>query len=207
MSHQCLLLLPHMSYARRQLLTQRKAPLSARHRCEPLHRRRAQRNIVKCVCQIFIYSSSYLVLADRILPFLLKASQDFPDLIVHKRLHPLDRDYEIIAQMIHVPDVLSGKIPSVQDKTGILIPIRYGLVQHQLKLRDIDDTARIGLVEQRLPVVAIVRYGIVEDRKHPVFLGMSEFNDLDITGLAVLIGRIIGNIDLILLFPVPRSSL
>ena len=30
---------------------------------------------------------------------------------------------------------------------------------------------------------------------------MSEFNDLDITGLAVLIGRIIGNIDLILLFP------
>lgn len=101
----------------------------------------------KCVCQIFIYSSSYLVLADRILPFLLKASLDFPDLIVHKRLHPLDRDYEIIAQMIHVPDVLSGKIPSVQDKTGILIPIRYGLVQHQLKLRDIDDTARIGLVE------------------------------------------------------------
>lgn len=101
----------------------------------------------------------YLVPADRILPFLLKASLDFPDLIVHKRLHPLDHDYEIIAQMIHVP------------------------------------------------VVAIVRYGIVEGRKHPVFLGMSEFNDLDITGLAVLIGRIIGNIDLILLFPVPRSSL
>ena len=125
----------------------------------------------------------YLVPADRILPFLLKASLDFPDLIVHKRLHPLDHDYEIIAQMIHVPDVLSGKIPSVQDKTGILIPIRYGLVQHQLKLRDIDDTARIGLVEQRLPVVAIVRYGIVEDRKPPVFPGMSEFNDLDITGL------------------------
>ena len=61
--------------------------------------------------------------------------------------------------------------------------MRYGPVHHQLKLRDIDDTARIGLVEQRLPVVAIVRYGIVEDRKPPVFPGMSEFNDLDITGL------------------------
>lgn len=34
----------------------------------------------------------------------------------------------------------------------------------------------------------------------PVFLGVPEFDDLDIPGLAVLIGRIIGNIDLILLF-------
>ena len=38
-----------------------------------------------CLCGRTIY----LVPADRILPFLLKASLDFPDLIVHKRIHPL----------------------------------------------------------------------------------------------------------------------
>ena len=63
----------------------------------------------------------------------------------------------------------------------------------------INDAARVGLVEQRFPVVAVIRDGIVEDRKPFIFLGMSEFNDLDIAGLTVLIGRIIGNIDLILL--------
>ena len=87
--------------------------------------------------------------------------------------------------MIHVPDVLSGKIPSVQNKAGILISIRHCLVQHQLKLGYINYAARVGLIEQRFPVVAIVRDGIVEDWKPPVFLGMSELDDLDIAGLAV----------------------
>ena len=80
------------------------------------------------------------------------------------------------------------------------ITIRIRLVQHELQLGEIDDTSRVCLVEQRFSVVNLISDGVVEDRQSPVFLGVPEFDDLDIPGLAVLIGRIIGNIDLILLF-------
>ena len=53
---------------------------------------------------------------------------------MHEGLHPFDHDHEIIAQMVHVPDVLPGKISPVQDESRVLITIRSGFVQHELQL-------------------------------------------------------------------------
>ena len=50
----------HKFCALQLLLILRKVPLFARHRCEFLLQHLSQRNVVKCVCQIFIYSSSYM---------------------------------------------------------------------------------------------------------------------------------------------------
>jgi hypothetical protein len=64
-----------------------------------------------------------------------------------------------------------------------------------LQLRDIDDAARILLIEQRFAVGPVIGEGIAKDRKPLVILRMAILDDGDLPCLAVHVRGIIGDVD------------
>ena len=74
--------------------------------------------------------------------------------------------------------------------------IAFMIQQHLLELGDINDASGVFFVIKRLGVVIIINNRLVQNRFPVVILRMSDFNTLKITCLAVLVRRIITDIDL-----------
>ena len=81
----------------------------------------------------------------------------------HELFQPFYEHDEIEAVLIHVLDVALAEVPPVQDEPRVPIAICPGLVEHVLELRHIHDAPRILLIEQRVLVVGVIGYRIVED--------------------------------------------
>ncbi len=126
----------------------------------------------------------------------------FSDESTHQGCHPLYHDDKIIAAIVHVLDIPLAEVAPVQNEAHIAVPICLGFLQHELQLGDVDKAAGILLVEQRLAVGLVIGNGIVEDGKPLVLLCMTELDDGDVPGLAILVGGVIGDVD-----PLPMVSL
>ena len=103
--------------------------------------------------------------------------------------------------LIHIPYVRLTEISTVKDKPNIFISISLSLGQHALQLGHIVYASRIILIKQRLLVIMVICYGIVEYRFSLFILLMSYLREFNITGLYMLICGVIGNIYGLLMFP------
>ena len=116
--------------------------------------------------------------------------------VTNQRFHPLHHDDELVTVLIHEVDVFLAEATSVKDETDLTVSIALCLLQHLLKLRDIDDTSGILLIVKRLGVVMVIGDRVIQDRLSVVILRMPDLDTLQIACLAVLVGRIICDIDL-----------
>ena len=80
-------------------------------------------------------------------PYILKRSLYLPDCIVYKGFHPFDHDHKSIPAFIHVPDIFSAEVSTVQDESCILVFFLFDAVTFVLKChavfrRDLTDKHR-----------------------------------------------------------------
>ena len=68
-----------------------------------------------------------------------------------------------------------------------------------MKLRNIYNTSRICLIPQGNPVCSVIAHAIVDNRLTLIILCMSEFCEIDISRLTVLIGGVIGDVNPVLM--------
>ena len=98
--------------------------------------------------------------------------------------------------LIHESDVAPAEISPVQDEANMLISISFNLVQHIFQLHCIGKAPRIFLVKQGLLIISVICNGIIEDRDPHVYFRVPEFDNVHISRLAVLIGCIVGDVNL-----------
>ena len=103
--------------------------------------------------------------------------------------------------LIHIPDIVLAEVSSVKDEADLFILIFLDLINHINELGNICDRARILLVEQRYLVILVKSNANIEYRKAFVVLGFPVFNEVNISCLTILIGRVIGDIDLLGMIP------
>lgn len=70
-----------------------------------------------------------------------------------------------------------------------------------LQLGYINDASRIGFIKQRLPVVPVVSDGIIENVCLKSVFCMSQFDQVDLPGLAEFVCGVIGDIDFLPVVP------
>ena len=138
----------------------------------------------------------HLVITQAELTLFFEAAFDRQDKVTDQGFHSLHHDDELVTVLIHEVDVFLAEVSSVKDETNLTVSIALCLLQHLLELRDIDDASGILLIVKRLGVVMVIGDRVVQDRLSVVILRMSDLDVLQITCLAVLIGRIIRDIDL-----------
>ena len=114
---------------------------------------------------------------------------------IHEGVHPLDHDDEVVAALLHGPDVGLGEVPPVQDERRVRIPVGAGLAEHELELAHIDDRARVLLVEQRDAVGPVVGDRVAEYGQALVILRMPVLDELKLAGLAVLVRGVVTYVD------------
>ena len=68
-----------------------------------------------------------------------------------------------------------------------------------MKLRNIDNTSRICLIPQGNPFCSVIAHAIVDNRLTLITLCLSEFCEIDISRLTVLIGGVIGDVNPVLM--------
>ena len=88
-----------------------------------------------------------------------------------------------------------AEISPVQNETDFFIAIPCDFTEHGSKLWYVVNTPRIGFVKEWFFILKIISNGIVDDSWTDICLGMTEFSQFNLSGLAVLIRRIIGNIN------------
>ncbi len=107
----------------------------------------------------------------------------------------LDHDDEVEAHLIHIADVRLAEVAAVEDEAHVPVAVGGGRVHHVLQLRHVDDAARVLLVEERLALSHVVGDRVVEHRPVPAVLGVAALDDGDLPGPAVLVGRVVGDVD------------
>ena len=101
--------------------------------------------------------------------------------------------------LIHIFDIGTTEVATVKNKTDVFVVIVQRSINHVLKLAHIVDGTGIHLVEQRFFIALIKSQWHVEDRQ-PIFIfGFTKFNDVNIAGLTVFIGWVVGDVETILL--------
>ena len=143
----------------------------------------------------FYCGSVCFILTDAVSTHIFKSSPVFENDLADQLLHPFDHDHKIIAVLIHKADIRLAEIPPVQNESGLFISVSFGLLQHDLKLGHVNNASRILLVKQWLPVIPVIRNGIIEDRIILTVFWVPKLRDLNIPGLTGLVRWIIGNID------------
>jgi hypothetical protein len=93
-------------------------------------------------------------------------------------------------------DIFFTEVSPVKNETGLPVSIPLCLQQHLLELGDINDASGVFFVIKRLRVVVIIGNRIIQNRFPVVIFRMSDLDTLKITCLAVLVRRIITDIDL-----------
>lgn len=109
--------------------------------------------------------------------------------------HALDHDDEVEAHRVHVADVRLAEVAAVDDEAHVPVAVGGGRAHHVLQLGDVDDAARVLLVEERLALAHVVGEGVVEHRPLPAVLGVAGLDDGDLAGPAVLVRRVVGDVD------------
>ena len=147
--------------------------------------------------QLVLHSDAvHLVITQAEFTLFFEASFDRQNESSNQRFHPFHHDYELVTVLIHEVDVFLAEISSIKDGTNLTISIAFCLLQHLLELRDIDDASGILLIVKRFGVVMVIGDRVVQDRLSVVILRMPDLDTLQIACLAVLVGRIICDIDL-----------
>lgn len=119
----------------------------------------------------------------------------------HEILHALDHDDEAVPVLIHVPDVVLAEIAPVQDEAHSPVPVLDHLVHEKTELGDIIDRARVLLVEQGDLVGLVEGDGKIENRQSLVVLRLAELHEVDVPRLAVLVGRVVGDVQALPVVP------
>lgn len=130
----------------------------------------------------------YLVITQAELTLFFEAAFNRQDKIPDQGFHSLHHDDELVTVLIHEVDVFLAEVSSVKDETGLTVSIALCLLQHLLKLRDIDDASGILLIVKRLGVVMVIGDRVIQDRLSVVILRMPDLDTLQIARLAVLVG-------------------
>ena len=105
-----------------------------------------------------------------------------------------DHDDESIAVILDVIDVFLAEITTVKDETNIFISVFLDLGHHVRELGNISYGSWIFLVKQRHTVGLVIGNGNVENRKSLIVLSFAILYDIDISGLAVFIGRVVRDV-------------
>ena len=102
------------------------------------------------------------------------------------------------AQLVHQHDVRLAEVAAVEDEAYVPVAVLDRLGDHALQLRHVHDAARVLLVEERLAVSLVVGHGVVEYGRRGVVLRVAVFGDPHVARLAVLVGRVVGDVDALL---------
>ncbi len=116
----------------------------------------------------------------------------------NKFFSSLDHDDKRETLLVHVPDIVLAEVSPVKDETNLLVLVFLDLVDHIGKLGNICDGAGIFLIEQWNLVIFVEGNTDVEDRQAFVILGFPIFDEVNISCLTVLIGRIVGDVDIMI---------
>ena len=147
------------------------------------------------VKSVFYGCSANLVSPDAVCSFLLKSSF-FPEhKFIYELPHAFYHEYKLVSVLIHELDIFLAEIAAVENEAYMLVTIPFGFSKHVSQLRDVNDAPRITLIKQWFPVVPVIRNGVIEHRQPLVFLWMSYLNQFDISGFAILVGCVIGDVD------------
>lgn len=127
------------------------------------------------------------------------------DQLGDKRLAALAHDDEMILFLVHILDVGPAEVAAIEHEADRSITVLTHLVNEVLELADIIDGPRVLFVKERHLVGFVVGQRKIEDRQTFVVLGVAELDDVDVAGLAVLVGRVVGKVDALsmILTPVP----
>ena len=146
---------------------------------------------------VFHCDAVYFTITQTVFAFFFKTTFNRQNKISHQRLHVLHHDNKLIAVLIHEMDVFFTKISAIKNETDLLISIPLYFQQHLLELEDINDTSGVLLIIKRLRVVVIISDQIIQNRFPIVIFRMFNLNTLKITYIAILVSRIISDIDLL----------
>ena len=124
------------------------------------------------------------------------------DQLRDERLAALDHHDERQLVLVHVLDVGAAKVSTIEYEADVAVLIRQGFVDEIAELTDIVDRSRVYLVEQRHLIGAVVCHSDVDDRRGLVIFGIAEFGKVNISGLRVLVGRVVGDVDALLMLAV-----
>lgn len=103
-------------------------------------------------------------------------------------------------------DVPLGEVSAVEDEAHVLVAVARGLGEHELELAHVHHAAEVFLVEKGVAVVLVVGDREVEYGLAAVGLRVAELHDLDVARLAVLVRRVVGDVDASGVFPQPIPS-
>ena len=140
--------------------------------------------------------SVYPELSDIICPGILKCPDDPVYGRSYKQAVSLCHDDKMIPKFIHIADICFAKVSPVQNKPNIFIAVCLRFVQRILQLRYVYNTPRIVLIKQRFPVCTVVCYGAVKYGLIRLIFRFPKLNHINISGLAVLVRCIVGDINL-----------
>ena len=126
---------------------------------------------------------------------ILKAAMHFVNESAYQGLTSLDHHDEPMAVLIQIFDVVPTEIAAVQDEPNIGVIKGSGLVDEELELADVIDRAWILLVKQRHLVAGVEGHRQVEDACTDIGLGLTEFEQINVSGLTVFIGGVVRDVD------------
>ena len=112
-----------------------------------------------------------------------------------KGIPPLRHNNKCKSLPVQMAQVSFAEISPVKNKTDITVPISFRFGYHIIQLGYIHNTPRILFIKQRLSVRVVIANAVVYDRFVLVLFCMPIFRKLNIACLAVLVCRIIANID------------
>ena len=116
------------------------------------------------------------------------------------QFRPLARLAVIAVVYVEISIVLI-EVSAVQYESGTLVSVCGCSLKHVLKLRHIVHAARILLIKQRQPVVSVIRNRIVVYQLVLFLFLVPELCKFYVSGLAMLVGRIVGKVDLLSVIP------
>ena len=120
------------------------------------------------------------------------------DRVHHRRDEPAHaprHDDEREPVLVHEPDVVAAEVAAVQDEAHVVVAVALRLREHELQLAHVHDAAGVLLVEERLAVFLVVGDGVVEDGRTAVLLGVAVLDHLYVARLAVLVRRVVRDVD------------
>ena len=128
-------------------------------------------------------------------PIAFKTSFVFTNQVTDEFLTSFHHNDVTESIIVHVSQIFFAKISSIKNKSNLSIAISLNFFNHKLQLRNIINTSWILLIHQWFTIIQIISYGIVKDWEASIHLSSSVLDHTDISGFAVLIRRIIRDIN------------